>query len=408
MILSRPWRASSQHWTLCLRRLQHCRYSTSSRPHAQPHVNTSSAIETGHVVVSSRSLIELRGQDAAQFLQGLTTANIPNGVPRKTTSLFSAFLNAQGRLLQDVFIYSLKPSVSTSENTDTGNRADPTFLIEVDSNQKDNLNRWLRKYKLRSKVSIRPVPPDEMAVSSIWDDSVSLDQLKDIVDEWAQKTNSICAIDTRAPGLGLRLLHPMKDDFVGRPPVDSSQYALRRYVHGVPEGQSELGYESALVHESCIDYMGGVDFRKGCYVGQELVIRTQHTGVVRKRILPCVLHNAGEDPPKTLASGIAAGELQLLAEDIPAGADVKSVARKDLKARSKGKWIAGIGNVGLALCRLEDVVGLGPMGERMDTWDSGAQWCLDWGNDDVASRELHLKAFIPDWWAQRRVANNIS
>ena len=393
---------------LCLRRPQHHHYSVSSRLLTKRHISTSSAVKTGHAVLPSRSLIELRGQDAAQFLQGLTTANIPNGAPRKMTSLFSAFLNAQGRLLQDVFIYPLKPSISNSEDTDLENQADPTFLIEVDSNQKDNLNRWLRKYRLRSKVSIRLVPPDEMAVSSIWDDSVSLNELKDTVDEWAQQTNSICTIDNRAPGLGLRLLHRMKDDIIGRPPVDSSQYALRRYMHGVPEGQSELGYESALVHESCIDYMGGVDFRKGCYVGQELVIRTQHTGVVRKRILPCVLHDAGKDPPKNLVSGAAGGELQLLAEEIPQGADVKSVAGNEIKARSKGKWIAGIGNIGLAICRLEDVVGLGPMGERVETWDSKVQWCLDWGNDDVASRELHLKAFIPDWWAQRRVAINNS
>ncbi|MCJ1329465.1 ccr4 associated factor [Thelotrema lepadinum] len=408
MLPSRIWRVGSQIRRPSLRRSRYYCYSTSSRLRSQHRTDIPSWTEAGHTILPSRSLIELRGHDAAQFLQGLTTTNIPNGVPQQTIGLYSAFLNAQGRLLQDVFIYPLRSPISSSGDTKLENGTEPTYLIEVDTSQKDNLARWLRKYKLRSKVSIRQIPSDEMAVSSVWDDSVSPDELKGTVDEWAHQTNSVCTIDNRAPGLGLRLLHRVEDGFLGRPSVDSSQYALRRYLHGVPEGQSELGHESALVHESCIDYMGGVDFRKGCYVGQELVIRTQHTGVVRKRILPCVLYDAANDPPATLTSAAVGGQLQVLAEDIPSGADVRSVAGKEIKARSKGKWMTGVGNVGLAICRLEDVVGLGPMGERVETWDSKMQWCLDWKSDDAESRDIRLKAFIPDWWAQRRVAINNS
>ena len=369
---------------------------------ANPQSVLSSASIAGCARLSNRALIEVRGHDAPQFLQGLTTVNIPTAIPKRSSAIYSAFLNAQGRLLQDVFIYPLRPNSSILATGPSGENVDPVFLVEVDVDQASNLVKWLRKYKLRSKVSIRSVSNDELAISSIWDDSIPLDQLFG-EKQGHEDADALCAIDQRAPKFGLRVLHRPKGNLSMRPQVEHRQYALRRYLHCIPEGQSELWHQSALVHESNIDYMHGVDFRKGCYVGQELVIRTQHTGVVRKRILPCVLYDSAHGGPEKLAYDNAGLSQAPRAQEIPSGADVKNAAEEGKRARSKGKWLAGVGNIGLALCRLEEMVGLGPTGEGVEGWDGSSQWSLDWDGRSVSEEGLRLKAFVPEWWSQRRI-----
>ena len=356
-----------------------------------------SGTDAGQTTLSTRRLIEVRGHDAPQFLQGLTTANIPNRISDRQSTIYSAFLNAQGRLLQDVFIYPLQPNVFATDTHSSEKASDPVFLIEVDASQADNLIKWLRKYKLRSKVSLRPVSSDELAVSCVWDDNTQPEQLAAEVGKRGIR-GAVSSVDNRAPGMGIRLLQSTQEAFAMRPTASPKQYAIRRYLRCVPEGQAELQYQSALVHESSIDYMGGVDFRKGCYVGQELVIRTQHTGVVRKRILPCMLYHRNGRPPDKLGYEDIG---RPAAEDVPADADVKGLVEDGKRVRSKGKWIGGVGNVGLALCRLEDVVGLGPTGERVEGWNT-SQWRLEWSSQNASADDLRLKAFIPDWWAQRR------
>ena len=117
------------------------------------------------------------------------------------------------------------------------------------------------------------------------------------------QSNPFITLDARAPGMGRRILVPSKSPL----PIDSEDateelpleaYTLRRMLRGVAEGQSEILREVALPQESNIDFMDGIDFRKGCYLGQELTIRTHHTGVVRKRILPCQIYLPDEDVPQ--------------------------------------------------------------------------------------------------------------
>ena len=94
-----------------------------------------------------------------------------------------------------------------------------------------------------------------------------------------------------------------------------------------------------------MDYLNGIDFRKGCYVGQELTIRTQHTGVIRKRILPVQLYDESESIPSKLEYS------NKKSYDVQQGADIKAEGGK----RPAGKVLASVGNVGLALCRLENM-----------------------------------------------------
>ena len=254
-------------------------------------------------------------------------------------------MNAAGRVLHDVFIY---PDWDTEENEAPG------FLIEVDANEVEALARHLKRYKLRAKVAIRVVDQGELSVWAYW--------RKRSPPGIGPTTGGL---DQRAPDMGERIIMSCegyrKD---GRPQVESDSYEIRRMMMGVAEGPGEILKESALPQESNIDYMGGIDFRKGCYVGQELTIRTHHTGVVRKRILPVQIYAAAAEggspkPPDELTY-----ERYLKIALPPKGANITPV---DKKGRSAGKWLGGVGNIGLALCRLEIMTDTVLTGE-------GGQW----------------------------------
>lgn len=176
--------------------------------------------------------------------------------------------------------------------------------------------------------------------------------------------------------------------------VEGGSYDVRRMMIGVAEGQAEILKESALPQESNIDYMGGIDFRKGCYVGQELTIRTHHTGVVRKRILPVQLYSSEGDskPPDSLTYDKYTNVLLP-----PKGANI---SRVDKKGRSAGKWLGGVGNIGLALCRLE-IMTVTVLGEGSQ-WSPEQEFKVAWEPEEGRDGgEVRVKAFVPSWHQSR-------
>ncbi|KAL2014995.1 hypothetical protein VTK56DRAFT_6546 [Thermocarpiscus australiensis] len=304
------------------------------------HAAPSEPSPSGIARLTSRKLLSVSGPHAAKYLQGVITANLYPGSAqpapdhlRTDAGFYAAFLTAQGRVLHDV------------------------FLVEVDAAEAERLHKHIRRYKLRAKFDVRVLDPSEAAVWHLWSDDDPQSALLDAKPE----TLTITAPDPRAPGLGHRLVtfdnpSPLSTTTspltaatatpLPLPVLDESAYRLRRYLQGIAEGQAELLYGQALPHESNMDLTGAVDFRKGCYVGQELTICTEHRGVVRKRILPWAGGKglAGLYKPEIGAEGGVDAEM------VPAKA---SIGRVGKKGRSAGKWLSGVGNVGLALCRLE-------------------------------------------------------
>ncbi|RDW94686.1 hypothetical protein BP5796_00449 [Coleophoma crateriformis] len=345
-------------------------YSTSSS--GLPSSISSSA----YAHLPTRRLISLSGPDSAHYLQGVITSNISTATPR-LTGFYSAFLNAQGRLLNDVFIYP------------TG-KDGTSWLVEVDAKEAEKLSKHIKRYKLRAKFVVKLLDEGEMNVWSCWRKE-EWKKHSMVSDSGGPRDGDISCDDTRAPGMGRRLILP-----AGRKPEeeeleesDELAYRIRRYMKGVPEGQDELIREHALPQESNIDYMGGVDYRKGCYVGQELTIRTHHTGVIRKRILPVMLYDKDDPVPETLeysARNLAAG--------IP---PETSIGRFEKRGRSAGKWLAGVGNVGLGLCRLEIMTDTLVHGEP-GTYKKGDEFKLEWTGDTGADANMvKVKASVPSW-----------
>lgn len=282
-----------------------------------------------------------------------------------------------------MFIYPGVPHQAAAKES-------PSFVIEVDAGEVHTLAKHLKRYKLRARIAVDILDEGELAAWSVWDEGESTDQSARL--QWLKGHGASCT-DDRAEKMGSRLLRPGD----ARPELDSEEvplrsYDVRRILEGVAEGQSEIFRESALPLESNMDYMGGIDFQKGCYVGQELTIRTRHTGVVRKRILPVQLYDSPWPPEKLVYD-----PSQQLAKP-PRGTDIK---RLDNKGRSTGKWLGGMGNVGLALCRLENMTDITLTGGN-NQLSSEHEFGMAWGHGEGQDGgKVKIKAFVPEWHRNR-------
>lgn len=260
-------------------------------------------------------------------------------------------------------------------------------MIESDVKQLDALARFIKRYKLRAKVNVRKISPDEVSIWQAWGDAPPT----------IDAESSMLLKDPRTPDLGYRILQlGDKPPQVALEQTTQDSYTIRRYLRGVPEGQDEIIREAALPQESNMDFMNGIDWHKGCYVGQELTIRTKHRGIVRKRMLPCIIYPKTSAPPVAphYASSVSETTPDLTAEMIPTET---SIGRFEKRGRSAGKWLRGVGNVGLGLCRLEIMTGTSLPGETAAaTWDEGSEFVLEWGEEE-ARTGVKVKAFVPEW-----------
>jgi folate-binding protein YgfZ len=137
-----------------------------------------------------------------------------------------------------------------------------------------DLAKRLGFYKLRAKVTIEDLS-DRMAVVAGWDAPKPHDEV------------GLVTEDPRVTELGWRAIVAAEDaaEFAKEP---AEQYHARRIALGVPEGGRDFLFGDAFPHEALMDQLQGVDFDKGCYVGQEVVSRMQHRGTARTRIVPAV------------------------------------------------------------------------------------------------------------------------
>ncbi|KUJ21953.1 Aminomethyltransferase folate-binding domain-containing protein [Mollisia scopiformis] len=336
----------------------------------------------GYTLLPTRRLLSLSGPDATHFLQGAITANVSSSTsnPRLNTGFYAAFLNAQGRLLNDVFVFKDK-----REGVDG-------WLVEVDGQEVERLAKHVKRYRLRSKFEVKVLSQEEMGVWSVWDEEGgwTAHSLGGGGGEGTGEGREIGCEDLRAPGMGRRVVFPAgKRPDVEMEESDEEAYRIRRYLKGVPEGQDELIREHALPQESCADFMGGIDYRKGCYVGQELTIRTHHTGVVRKRVLPVMIYGKDETEPAWLEYD---PEKDYGVEGIPRDT---SIGRLEKRGRSAGKFLAGVGNIGLGLCRLETMTDVQVQGAA-GGYKEGDEFKLEW-EAEGSSEMVKVKAFVPSW-----------
>ncbi|KAE8350571.1 putative transferase caf17, mitochondrial [Aspergillus coremiiformis] len=405
----RPSTSTRKIYASCSTRSRFFSNAVHTRSQQKSDATPSSPPEAGYARLTNRGLISIAGPDSTTFLQGLITQNMlitndPNRATRQTGS-YTAFLNSQGRVLNDAFLYPLPQADCASPD-------EPAWLIEVDKNEVASLMKHLKKHKLRAKLKLRALEDGERTVWASWKDHEQSRWAAYNLESPSSSPFSLSSsvagcIDTRAPGFGSRLITPGAEDLRSHVPdetqiagseVSLGSYTLRRMLHGIAEGQSEIIHASALPLECNMDMMKGIDFRKGCYVGQELTIRTHHTGVVRKRILPVQLYTEDQG---ALASADApvydpTAELPLP----PSRTSIYKVSTR--RMRSAGSFLGGVGNIGLALCRLEMMTDVNLTGEHTQ-YDPEQEFRVSWtateegSSDHQGPGEVKMKAFLPSW-----------
>jgi len=207
-------------------------------------------------LLESRAVLRIGGADARKYLQGLITNDIGN--VQGGRAIHAGLLTPQGKILFDFFAVP----------------AGDGFLIDVAHDKADELQKRLTFYRLRAQVEIAEEP--SLVVAAAWGGTPG------------KPEGAILYADPRLPDLGFRLLAPKGTgaaDF-GCEPAPEDDYHALRIRQGVPEGGRDYAFGETFPHEALFDQLNGVDFAKGCYIGQEVVSRMEHRGTARKRIVP--------------------------------------------------------------------------------------------------------------------------
>src|SRR6202030_2585670 len=195
---------------------------------------------------------------------------------------FGALLTPQGKIIVDFLI------------TEAPSGHGGGFLIDCPRALAQALADKLGFYKLRAKVAVQNLS-DSLGVLAAWEGDVAMKP-------------DLAFADPRNAALGWRILAPEElaqkvADLIGADLVESSAYEAHRIASGVPRGGLDFMYGDAFPHETNMDRLRGVDFEKGCYVGQEVVSRMQHRGTARTRTVRVVLEDFSPEPGATIFAG---------------------------------------------------------------------------------------------------------
>ena len=227
-----------------------------------------------------RGVVKVSGEDARNFLNGLVTTDVTELEPAQ--GRFGALLTPQGKIVVDFLI------------TEAPGGHGGGFLFDCPRALAKTLTDKLAFYKLRAKVAVENLS-DSLGVIAAWDGDPAV-------------TPDLAFADPRDHALGLRILAPQElaakvAALIGADLVDASAYEAHRIACGAPRGGLDFTYGDAFPHETNMDRLHGVDFDKGCYVGQEVVSRMQHRGSARTRTVKILLDGPSPEPGATILAG---------------------------------------------------------------------------------------------------------
>lgn len=227
--------------------------------------------------LDSRALIRVSGPDARPFLHNLLTQDVETLAEGELR--FGALLSPPGRLLFDLFLIGETDCV----------------LLDVAADRREALLQRLSMYKLRANVLVEA---DDRPVFASWPDV-------------ADGFNA----DPRAPGLGGRRVGGE-----GRPDATEADWQAHRLTLGVPDPAADAPSDKTYPIEADFDLLNGIDFGKGCFVGQETTSRMKRRGSIKNRMLPI----AFDGPPPPFGAEVLNGELR--AGEVLSGIDGAAMA----------------------------------------------------------------------------------
>jgi hypothetical protein len=254
-------------------------------------------------LLPDRGVVKVAGDDARKLLNGLVTTDLAGVTPSR--SGFGALLTPQGKIIADFIMAEAATADGGGFFLDCPRALAPTLVQRLDF------------YKLRARVMNEDLS-ETLGVLAIWDG------------DGRPPAHGLAYADPRLPALGMRCMLPPHlaaeaAAAVGAVLVEPADYEAHRIALGVPQGGPDFAYGDAFPHEADMDQLAGVDFDKGCFVGQEVVSRIEHRGTARARVVPVAFRGlapapgtpvtAGERPVGTLGSSIGGRGLALLRLD---------------------------------------------------------------------------------------------
>ena len=201
------------------------------------------------IQLNNRAVIQIGGEDAHDFLQGILTNDI-EGIS-EGVAIYAGLLTPQGKLLFDFFILK---------------HAD-AYFIDVEKSQVDDLLKRLMFYKLRAKVDLKARPNAVICAN--------------LTGDFAESSDVLSYSDPRYEAMGTRVIMLKGANETCAP--DANKWLAHRIRHGLPEAPHDFQHGNCFPHDIAMDQLNGIGFKKGCYVGQEVVSRMQHRGTARKR-----------------------------------------------------------------------------------------------------------------------------
>jgi len=286
-------------------------------------------------LLPERGVVAITGPDRIKFMQGLMTNDIRRLAPDR--ALYTGFLTGQGKLLYDAILIQ--------DNED--------ILIDIAAALVQDLVKRLTTFKIRANVDIGQVPA--LAVAAVWGaEAAALVGPGASEGSVGSDTQIPCRkafVDPRVAALGVRLLYPSGQSIaaeferLGCARATASDYAAHRLALGIAD-TAEISGETCYALEANFEPLHGVDFKKGCYVGQELTARMKLRVGLRKRILPVSAATTLPD----VGTQVTAGATRL------------------------GPLIATSGNRGLGLLRLDHLAEATPDAIRADAVALNVDW----------------------------------
>ncbi|HEY4135772.1 MAG TPA: folate-binding protein [Alphaproteobacteria bacterium] len=266
------------------------------------------------VPLDDRGVLAVSGDDARPFLQNLVTNDIEKAQPGQ--AIYAALLTSNGRYLHDFFVIEM----------------DGVLFIDVAKKRLADLQERLLKYRLRAKVEVDDVSRIFRVIALLGDGPHDSQALHGFEGRGGPFANGFCYVDPRYAGIGVRALLPADAlealEAAGFQAGDRMAYETLRLLFGMPEGAFDLTPEKSLPLESDFDLFNAIDWKKGCYIGQELTARMHYRKMLKKRLLPVGIEgDVPEFGTPILYDGAEVGEMR-----------------------------TGMGEQGIALLRLEAVV----------------------------------------------------
>jgi hypothetical protein len=247
-------------------------------------------------LLPERGIFAVAGPDRRSFLQGLVSNDVEKLASGRAA--YAALLTPQGRYLHDFIMVEQGEAI----------------WLDAEAARLADLRRRLTIYRLRAKVEIAERP--DLGVAAVFGDGAlaafGLPGDPGAILPW---DGGVLLVDPRRTELGARLivdrLRLARLAESGLTEADFTAYDRHRLALGVPDGSRDLVPEKSILLESGFDELNGIDWQKGCYVGQELTARTKYRGLIKKRLFPVRIDGPTPEPgaPVTL-DGNEAGEMR--------------------------------------------------------------------------------------------------